>query len=86
MLSVRAVPRSYKEDKWGQQDQFCTGVCDEKSVGREPAFREDLSAETEEYPLLEAVTRELLVKTRQARKDLACAMVICKVWRLAMTL
>jgi hypothetical protein len=37
---------------------------------REPPFREDLSPETEEQPLLEAVTRQLLVKTLQAGKKL----------------
>jgi hypothetical protein len=45
--------------------------------GREPPFREDLSAEAEESPLLVAVTRERLVKTEQAGKDLAGAVVIC---------
>jgi hypothetical protein len=58
----------------------------EKSVRRELPFREDLSAEAEESPLLEAVTRERLVKTQQAVKDLSCAVVIRKVWRLAMAL
>jgi hypothetical protein len=42
--------------------------------------------EAEESPLLEAVTREQLVKTQQAGKDLVCAVVICKVWRIAMVL
>jgi hypothetical protein len=45
-----------------------------------------LSALTEEFPLLEAVNRERLVKTQQAGKDLARAVVIFKVWRLAMEL
>jgi hypothetical protein len=48
-----------------------------KLVGREPLFREDLSAEVEESPLLEAVTGERLVKTQQVGKDLAYAVVIC---------
>jgi hypothetical protein len=56
-----------------------------KRVGREPPFREDLSAEAEESPVLEAVTREQLVKTENW-KDIACAVVICKVWRFAMAL
>jgi hypothetical protein len=47
-----------------------------KRVGREPPFRVDLSAEAEESPLLGVVTRELLVKTYQAAKVLACAVVI----------
>jgi hypothetical protein len=37
-----------------------------------------LSAEAEEYPLLEADAKERLVKTQEAGKDLACALVICK--------
>jgi hypothetical protein len=45
-----------------------------------------LSAEPEESPLLEAITREWLVKTQQAGKDFACAVVICKVWKPAVAL
>jgi hypothetical protein len=45
-----------------------------------------LRTEAEESPLLEAVTKEQLVKTQQTEKDLASAVVICKVWRLAMAL
>jgi hypothetical protein len=45
-----------------------------------------LSAEAEESPLLEAVTRERLVKTQQTGKDLGCTMVIGKIWGLAMAL
>jgi hypothetical protein len=40
----------------------------------------------EEYPLLEAVTRELLVKTQQAGKCLAYAVVICEVWQSVIAL
>jgi hypothetical protein len=42
--------------------------------------------EDEESPLLEAVVRERLVKTQQAGKGLAYAVVICKVWKSAMAL
>jgi hypothetical protein len=45
-----------------------------------------LSGEAEKTPLLEAVTRERPVKTQEAGKDLAGAVVICKMWRLAMEL
>jgi hypothetical protein len=45
-----------------------------------------LSAEAEESPLLEAITREQLVKRQQTGKDLVCAVVMYKVWRLAMAL
>jgi hypothetical protein len=41
--------------------------------------------EAEEFPLLEAVDRERLVKKQQAGKDLAGAVVIFKVWILATT-
>jgi hypothetical protein len=57
-----------------------------QTAGREPPFREDLSMEAEESPLLETVTRERLVKTWQAGKNFTCAVVICKVLRLAMML
>jgi hypothetical protein len=56
------------------------------SAGRERPFREDLSVEAEESPLLETVARERLVKTQQARKDIAAAVVICKLFRLLMAL
>jgi hypothetical protein len=42
--------------------------------------------EAEESPLLEAVVREQLVKTQQAGKRLAGAVVICELWRLAVAL
>jgi hypothetical protein len=44
---------------------------EEYAVGREPSFREDFSTEAREQPLLEAVTRHLIVKTPQVEKDLA---------------
>jgi hypothetical protein len=34
-----------------------------ETVGKEPSFRKDLSPETEEKPLLEAVIRRRLVET-----------------------
>jgi hypothetical protein len=42
--------------------------------------------EAEESPLLEAVARQQLVKTQQAGKFLVLAIVISKMWRLAMAL
>jgi hypothetical protein len=45
-----------------------------------------LSAEAEKSPLLETVARERLVKTQQAGKYLASAVVICELWRLSVTL
>jgi hypothetical protein len=45
--------------------------------------RHSESPEAEKQPLLEAVTRQLLVKTLLSGKDLACDF---KVWKLAMAL
>jgi hypothetical protein len=42
--------------------------------------------EAEECPLLEAAAREWLVKTQQAEKGLACAVVIYESWRLVVVL
>jgi hypothetical protein len=42
--------------------------------------------EVEEYPSLEAVTREGLVKTQQAGKGLAAAVLNCELWRLEIAL
>jgi hypothetical protein len=78
------VPRSYEEDNWGELSSVRETVKKSdswKRVGKERPFREDLSAEVEESPMLEAVIRERLVKTQQAGKCLASAVVICKVWR-----
>jgi hypothetical protein len=84
------VRKEYKEDNWGNQVSFYGSLRRKESVGREPGreppFREDLSTEAEESPLLEAVTRERLVKAQKAEKDLACAVVICELWRLAVAL
>jgi hypothetical protein len=53
----------------GKPSQFCAGGCEEiGSIGRDPPFTEDLSAEAEESPLLVAVTRERLVKTQELEK------------------
>jgi hypothetical protein len=41
-----------------------------------------LSAEAEESPLLEAVTKERMMKTQQAGKGLAVAVVTCELWKL----
>jgi hypothetical protein len=43
-------------------------------------------SEAEEFPLLEAVARERLVKIQQARIGLEGAVVICELWRLEVVL
>jgi hypothetical protein len=56
------------------------------SVVRRGSAGNGVRAAAEKSPLLEAVTGKRIVKTLQAGKDLACVLVICKVWRLAMAL
>jgi hypothetical protein len=57
-------------------------VKQEYAVEREAPFREDFSPEAEEWPMLDADTRNRLVKTLQAGKDL----VNCKMSKLATVL
>jgi hypothetical protein len=87
VLSARVVPTNCKEDKLGQPRPFCTGVCEEKSqLGGSRQSDRTWGAEAEKSPLLEAVTRERLVKIQETRKDFACAAMICKLWKLATAL
>jgi hypothetical protein len=60
-----SMTRSYKEDNWGDQISSV-----QESVKR------TRGCEAEESPLLEAVARERLVKTQQAWKGLASAVVL----------
>jgi hypothetical protein len=56
--------------------EFCTGGCEKRTRGHE----------AEESPLSEVAARERLVKTLQAGKTLAGAVVICELRRLALVL
>jgi hypothetical protein len=56
--------------------EFCMGDCEDRTWERE----------AEQSPLLEAVTRERLMKTQQAGKGLAGTVVICELWWLAVVL
>jgi hypothetical protein len=54
------------------EKHFYTWGCEERSWAREDG----------DFPLLEAVVRERLVKTQQAGKGLADPVVICKYYRV----
>jgi hypothetical protein len=56
--------------------KFCMGGCENRTLARD----------AEESPLLEAIAREQLVRTQQARKGLAGAVVICELWRFVVAL
>jgi hypothetical protein len=60
VLFSQTIPWSYKQEKWGNQVSSVWESV-KKRTGREPPFRENWIAE--------AVTREQLVKTKQAGKD-----------------
>jgi hypothetical protein len=72
MLSVRAVPRCLKEDSWGNHISTLQEAVKKrdswKRVEREPLFRQVLSVEADESQLLEAISKECLVKTQKAGK------------------
>ena len=81
MFSARAVLKSYKEDNWGNQVNCVPKSVKERFSREGTAIQRDLRTEAEESPLLEAVTREEVVKTQYEGNDLACTVVVCKVWK-----
>jgi hypothetical protein len=58
-----SMPRYYKQGAWLELSQFCTGVCKERTSGRE----------AEECQLLKSVTTKRPVKTLQTGEDLGCS-------------
>jgi hypothetical protein len=77
MFSVVSTPRLYNKDPRPAE------LIIERVQLRDIHWKGRISArEVEESLLLEAVSRERLLKTLQAGDDL----VICKVWRLAVAL
>jgi hypothetical protein len=72
-LSKWVAPRSYEEENGGDSVLYGSWF-----AGREPSFGGDLSAEV--------VDGGRLVKTQKSGQDLACAVVICKLRRLAIAL
>jgi hypothetical protein len=63
VLSTQAVPRSYKEDNWGNQVSSVWESVKKRGSWKGATIRRGFGEEAEESPLLEAVTREQLVKT-----------------------
>jgi hypothetical protein len=78
VFSTQSVQRGYKEDKWGLR------VSSVLESMKKRAQLEGFRRETEDWSLLETATRQLLVKTLRASKDLACVTVICKLSRSAL--
>jgi hypothetical protein len=78
-LAVQLSPTREAEKRWRYSS------VDSSVVGYSPD-NNDVSTEAEESPLLEIVAREGLVKTQEAGKGLADAIVICELWRLAVAL
>jgi hypothetical protein len=57
-----------------------------KNLQLRAAIQRGLKHGSRGIAIVGAITRQLLVKTLWARKDLACALVICKVWKLVKAL
>jgi hypothetical protein len=84
VFSMLSVLWNYLEENRGTQlvvscqlrVEFCTGGYEDRIWAHE----------VEESPLLEAVAREWLVKTKQGGKGLASAVVIREFWRSAIAL
>jgi hypothetical protein len=75
-VSTWSLPRCYKQGTKSVVRELCAGDCEDRIRARA----------AEESLLLEAVAREMVVKTQNAGKGLAGAVGICKLWRLAMAL
>jgi hypothetical protein len=71
--------RGYKRDEVWSLSQL-------RVRGKGTAIQRGLERRRRGIATVGAVNRQLLVKTLQAGKDLACAAVNCKVWKLAMVL
>jgi hypothetical protein len=57
-------------------EKICMGSCDKRT----------LACEAEESPLLDAIAKEWLVKTKQAGKGLSGPVVIWEVWKSVIAL
>jgi hypothetical protein len=64
MSSTKSVPRCYKEDNCSKRELY-ESLWREDSVG---AVSNVVCAEAEESPMLEAVTKERVVKIQQTEK------------------
>jgi hypothetical protein len=73
VFSTQSMQRGYKEDNRGNQVSSVWEAVkkrvsfiwesEEEAFRRETLFKDDLSCEAEECPLLQAIAREQLVKT-----------------------
>jgi hypothetical protein len=70
------MPRVYKEGNWSKNSGSWKGA----------GIQGGLEPGTRGIAIVEAVTRQLLVKTLQAGKHIACVAVNCKLWKLPMAL
>jgi hypothetical protein len=66
VFSMWSVPRRYTQETKSVDSELCTRGCEERTR----------ACEAEEFPPLQAVARERLIKTQQAEKGLAGAVVI----------
>jgi hypothetical protein len=75
-----------KEVKKLVLNEGCEKMDGRKRVGKGPPFTDELNADAEHTPPLEAVTSERLVKAHLAGKILTCPVVICELGRVLMAI
>jgi hypothetical protein len=63
-----------------------SGGCEGKAIRKGAAIQRGLKSGSRGIATVKAVTRQILVKALEAGKDLACALVIFKMWKLSIEL
>jgi hypothetical protein len=86
VFSTRAVPRSYKEENWGNQVSSVRESVKKRIRWKGAAIQARFERWSRKISNVKAVARERLVKIQAARKGLAGAGVICELWWLAVEL
>jgi hypothetical protein len=74
------------EENWGNQVSSVRESVKKRFSWKGAAIQKGLERGSRRTSTVKAVTRERLVKTQQAGNGKAGAVLICKVWRLAVAL
>jgi hypothetical protein len=85
-LSVRAVPRSYKEENWGDQAISVRKSAKKRINLKGAAVQTGLEHGSRGIAIVKNRCQETTSEDSTGCKNVACALVICKEWKLAMAL
>jgi hypothetical protein len=86
VLSARAVPRSYKEGSWDNQVSSVWESVKERVSWKGSTIQRELEHGSCRIFTVRSRYQGMADEDNVGWKILACAVVICKVWRLAMEL